>query len=106
MKIRMEVTRFTNEDVLATSAVGPIGPSGVCTQTGMTHILATRVSYDPSANITTVTGPSFVYIEKGKLQATGQTIAAVEVEGKVDVRTFVYFDGSNYYICEPQAHAR
>ena len=107
MKLRMEVTRFRNEDVIATSGVGPVvPPSDVCAQTGMTHILATLVSYNAAANTTTVTGPSFIYVEKGKMQSTGNGLTTVEVSGEVTPRTFIYYDGSRYIVCDPQAHAR
>ena len=105
MKVRMEVTRFRNEDVLATSgAVVP--PSGVCAHTGMTHILATAVSYNAAANVSTVTGPSFNYIDKGQMQSTGSGLTTVTVAGKVTPGSFIYSNGSSYAICEVQPHAR
>lgn len=106
MKIRMEVTRFTNEDVIVTSAGGGIVvPSDVCAHTGMKHLLATRVSYDSATDVSTVTGPVFNYIEKGHMQSLN-ALEQVVVSGRVSRNTFLYDTGSGYAVCEPQPHAR
>lgn len=113
MKARLAVTRFSNEDVIATSGYTPGGedpiviPDGICAEIGTAHFFATgRGVYDAGANTTTAPGVGYLYVAPGNMVPNGET--SLTVAGQVSIRSgrFYYFDGQGYLICDPQAHAR
>ena len=113
MKARLAVTRFSNEDVIATSGYIPGGgdpivvPEGICPEIGTVHFFATgRGVYNAASNTTTAPGVGYMYNAPGNLVPNGST--SLTVAGQVSIRSgrFYYFDGQGYLICDPQAHAR
>lgn len=114
MKATLAVTRFSNEDVIATSgAFNPdpgtiIIPDGVCAHVSTLHFFTTgRGTYNAATNMTTAPGVSYVYQEPGVMVFDG-SVSSISVPGDVTIsaRKFYYFDGNTYQICDPQAHAR
>ena len=103
MIARLNVTRFSNEDVIATSFVSPF-----CAEVGTLHYYTTETgSYDPVADQTTAHGISYVYVAPGKLREQGTTLT-MTINGYTEIpaNTFFYFDGNGYTICDPQTHGR
>lgn len=99
MNANLNVTRFNNEDVIATS---------FCQNFGVLHFFTTaRGSYNAADNSTTAPGIQYIYNDVGELVFQGDTLT-MTIPGKVNVPAgkYFYFDGENYKICEDQAHGR
>ena len=110
MKAWMEVIRFRNEDVIATSEwvqPGIIIPEGVCAEIGTPHFATTgRGVYNAASNSTTAPGVGYNYIAPGEMVPNGET--SMTVGGQVSIRAgrFYYYNGETYVLCENQPHAR
>ena len=115
MKFQMDVIRFSNTDVIATSAiVGPgpdnpiVIPEGVCAHVGTLHFFTTgKGVYSAANNSTSAPGVSYIYNAPGELVFDG-SVSSITLSGDVGISAgkFYYFDGQGYTICDPQAHAR
>ena len=99
MNAKLNVSRFSNEDVIATS---------FCADAGTLHFFTTEGgAYDPVADQTTAPGISYVYQKPGKLVFQGDTLT-MTIPGQVEIPAgkYFYFDGEGYVICENQVHGR
>ncbi len=99
MNANLNVTRFNNEDVIATS---------FCEQFGVLHFFTTsRGAYSAQNNSTTFEGIQYIYNDVGELQFVGDTLT-MTVPGRVTlpVGKYFYFNGQGYVLCEDQAHGR
>ena len=112
MKVLLDVIRFHNEDVVATSAITPdqggdiiIIPDGVCVHVGALHFFTTsRGRYDASTDSTKATGVSYMYNAPGDMTlAPGNTM---EIAGRVTIPAgrYYYDDGQGFVLCDLQAH--
>ena len=100
MKVLLDVIRFHNEDVVATSAITPdqggdiiIIPDGVCVHVGALHFFTTKA-----------TGVSYMYNAPGDMTlAPGNTM---EIAGRVTIPAgrYYYDDGQGFVLCDLQAH--
>ena len=101
MNAKLNVTRFSNEDVIATS---------FCEHVGVTHYHSTGAStYDRVEDTTYVPGDLLVYLGEGQFTpVSGSGQFALQLPGNVyvPVGRYFYFDGQNYVPCELQAHGR
>ena len=106
MNARLEVIRFRNEDLIATSAL-PV-PDVFCEAYGAVHFYTdeTIVSYDEIKDETVATGKVYRYNGPGNLElfARGNMV----IPGKVDIleNTFYHADAGvgHSVICEIQRH--
>ena len=101
MNAKLNVTRFSNEDVIATSA---------CEMIGKTHYHTTGAStYDRDLNQTYVPGDLLVYLGEGNfvpVEGTEQFSLTLPGNVFVPVGRYYYYDGQTYVPCEVQAHGR
>ena len=101
MKAMLNVTRFNNEDVIATSVE-------YCAEVGTLHFFTTDVGlYDSENDQTTAPGISYIYQAPGRLRFQGDTLT-MTIAGNVEIPVgkYYYFDGQGYTVCDPQIHAR
>ena len=112
MNARFYVSRFSSEDVIATSdpfipGGGGVAPDGLCQEIGTLHFFTTgRGRYDASTDKTTAPGVGYTYYGPADFVETG--VYSMDWNGRVSVASgkFYYFDGVSYVLCDPQAHAR
>ena len=99
MNANLNVTRFENEDVIATS---------FCENFGALHFFTQdRGAYSAQGNSTTFKGIQYMYNDVGDLTFLGDTLT-MTVPGRVTLPPgqYFYFDGETYKLCKPQAHGR
>ncbi len=99
MNANLNVTRFNNEDVIATS---------FCEEFGVLHFFTTaRGSYNAASNSTTAPGIQYIYNDLGNMEFVGDTLT-MTIPGRVTIPEGRYFfwNGQSYQRCEHQAHGR
>ena len=108
MIVKLNVSRFNTEDVIATSAiVAPV----YCDAVGKLHYQSNGDSiYNAVEDQTTIPVTIWVYAGEGLglIQQDSSPETSLKIDGQFTFMPgkFYYYDGQGYQICNPQDHGR